>query len=107
MQYPIQDALRGGERYVGTLAVSQLGDLVQYYLQASLAASTKRTYAAGQMRHSSFCRHTQVAPLLTLEATLCKFVASLAHDNLKHRHKNIFVSCKELADHTRQGDPIQ
>ena len=29
------------------MAVSQLGDLVQYYLQASLAASNKRTYAAG------------------------------------------------------------
>lgn len=36
MQNPIQDALRGGERYVGTLAVSQLGDLVQYYIFASI-----------------------------------------------------------------------
>ena len=83
---------RNGERsHNSSLDISQLGDLVQYCLRASLAASTNRTYPVGQRRYWSFCRNTQVAPLPTLEMKLCKFVAFLAHEKLKYQTIKIYI----------------
>ena len=109
-QHLSRNTPRTGERSHNTssLDVSQLGDLVQYYLQASLAASTKRTYAAGQRRYLSFCSNTKVAPLPTLEITLCKFVAFLAHENLKHQTIKTYLSAvRNLQITAEHGDPFQ
>ena len=110
MHHSSRDTPRSGERSHNTssLDVSQLGDLVQYYLQASLAASTKRTYAAGQRRYLSFCSNTKVAPLPTLEITLCKFVAFLAHENVKHQTIKTYLSAvRNLQITAGHGDPFQ
>ena len=109
MQHPSRNTPRSGERsHNSSLDISQLGDLVQYCLRASLAASTNRTYPAGQRRYWSFCRNTQVAPLPTLETTLCKFVAFLAHENLKHQTIKTYLSAvRNLQIIAGLGDPFQ
>ena len=77
-------------------------------MQVSLAASTKRTYASGQRRYLSFCSNTKVAPLPTLETTLCKFVAFLAHENLKHQTIKTYLSAvRNLQITAGHGDPFQ
>ena len=87
--------------------VSQLGELVQFYLQASLAPSTKRTYATGQRRYLNFCSVTRVSPLPVTEFVLCAFTASLAHNNLKHQSIKTYLSAvRNLQIITGQGDPF-
>ena len=85
-----------------------MDQLVQHYLQCSLAPSTKRAYAAGQRRYIHFCTKAGLSPFPTDEKKLCTFAAALGHEGLKAQTIKGYLS----AIHNRQiilqlGNPFQ
>ena len=58
------------------LAIHQLDSSVQFYLDQSLAPSTKRSYSTGQHRYHNFCSLYHVSPYpIKEDIILCKYAA--------------------------------
>ena len=55
--------------------VVTLGPVVQRLMQAGLAPSTQRTYAAGKKKFLTFCQESNITPLPVTESKLINFVA--------------------------------
>ena len=82
----------------------RLDGLVQKYFVKGLAESTTRTYSCGQRRFLSFC---QAAATPASEGVLCRFVASLASEGLKHRSiKTYLAGVRHLHIREGCGDPF-
>ena len=64
------------------LVVTQLVPVVQKLFVAGLATSTKRVYATGYKRYTTFCDCTQLAPFPASESTLQLFVSYLHQEGL-------------------------
>ena len=67
------------------LDVARLDQVVHSLYQAGLAQSTQKTYAAGKKRYIDFCEKTAAAPLPAIEKQLCRFVAYLKEEGLRHQ----------------------
>jgi hypothetical protein len=85
-----------------------LDDLVGQYIDASISPATKRTYAAGQRRYLKFCMSTGVRPLPLTEGHLCRYVAHLAEEGLKHTSiKGYLSALRRMQIVWGAGDPFQ
>lgn len=62
-----------------------MDQVVHSLYQAGLAQSTQKTYAAGKKRYIDFCEKTAAAPLPAIEKQLCRFVAYLKEEGLRHQ----------------------
>lgn len=74
---------------------------------SGLATSTHQTYSSGQRRYLRFCEAMSVQALSTREEVLCRFVAQLAQDGLKHRTiKTYMAGIHHLHIEKGLGDPF-
>ena len=64
----------------------------QEFYANGLAASTKSTYSAGQLRFTSFCQGFKVPPLPATESTLILFASYLATLNISHTTIKVYLS---------------
>ena len=81
--------------------------LVQKYFVKGLAESTTRTYSCGQRRFLSFCQAAGLPATPASEGVLCRFVASLASEGLKHRSiKTYLAGVRHLHIREGCGDPF-
>ena len=71
---------------------SELDDLVHRFFLKGLADSTLRSYKSAQKRYGSFCAGVGMHPLPASEEGLCRFVAKLAEEGLKHRTIKAYLS---------------
>jgi hypothetical protein len=73
--------------------LSDLDYAVERYFGSSIARSTRSAYACALRRYFSFCQQFNVECQFPLtEATLCRFVAFLGQQNLKHRTIKSYLS---------------
>ncbi len=85
-------------------------ELVQFYLDRSLAPSTRHTYTAAQKRYIQFCAKAHMSPLPASESTLSSFAATctVAHEGLKHQTiKGYLSGVRNLQIRSGLGDPFQ
>ena len=81
--------------------------LVQKYFLNGLAESTNRTYSCGQRRFLAFCQAAGFPAIPASEVVLCRFVASLASEGLKHRSiKTYLAGVRHLHIQEGRGDPF-
>jgi len=64
----------------------RLDHTVQSLFVSGLAGSLQQTYSCGQRQYLRFCESTNMQAVHAGEEVLCKFVAQLAQDGLKHHH---------------------
>ena len=64
----------------------------QEFYANGLAASTKTTYSAGQLRFINFCNGLQIPPVPASEATLILFVTYLATNNISHTTIKVYLA---------------
>ncbi len=69
-----------------------------------LAAATLRSYNSAQRRYLAFCRSEEARPIPTTEQCLCRFVAQLATERLKHKTIKCYLSGVRYL-HIREGMP--
>lgn len=82
--------------------------MVQFYIKTALAPSTRRTYGTGERRYLQFCVAGAIAPLPTSESILCRYVAFLAKDNLKHQTIKTYLSAvRHMHIVAGKGDPFK
>lgn len=86
--------------------LATLGPVVQRLLQAGLAPSTQRTYAAGKKKFMAFCQESGVTPLPLTEDKLIKFVAYTVNKGLKYQTIKCYLSAvRHLHVTCGGGDP--
>ena len=67
------------------LEQSRLDCLVRSFFVMGLAENTHKVYSSGQRRFLNFCAMVGLVAVPAREEVLCKFVAQLAEEGLKHR----------------------
>ena len=83
-----------------------LGPVVQRLLQAGLAPSTQRTYAAGKKKYLGFCQQCGVLALPITEQKLLSFVAFMSQQGLKYQTMKCYLSAvRHLQVTCGGGDP--
>ena len=89
--------------------LSKVEAALQRYMRNYAAPSTKATYASAQQRYIRFCRAANViSPYSLHELILCKYVAYLADQGLKHRTIKAYLSSLRFAQiHVELGNPFQ
>ena len=71
----------------------ELDSAVEAYLGNCVAPTTLSVYRSAQRRYFSFCQNQLISnPFPVTEDTLCRFVAALAQDGLKHRTIKSYLS---------------
>ena len=81
--------------------------VVRDLVDGSVAPSTKRVYASGQRRFLEFCRDTDSNPFPLSENQLCKFVAHLSEEGLKHTSiKGYLSAVRRMQIVGGMGDPF-
>ena len=89
------------------LDTSGLDRTVQSLFVSGLATSTQRTYSSGQHRYLRFCDATGMQALPAGEDVLCRFVAQLSQDGLKHcTIKTYMASIRHLQIERGLDDPF-
>ena len=79
-----------------------------FFFTNSLASSSQRTYKLGENCYLGFCRLCDVDPLPLSELLLCKLVAHLADQQLKHRTIKTYLSgVRYLQIRSGLPDPFQ
>jgi len=79
---------------------------VDFYVEQALAQSTRRTYKSAEKRYLSFCTTHHIPPLPVYEQTLCRYVASLANEGLRHISiKAYLAAIRQLSIQQDEGDP--
>ena len=85
-----------------------LDGLVHRFFLKGLADSTRRAYSSAQKRYKSFCAWSGIQRLPASEEGLCKFVAKLAEEGLKHRTIKAYLSgVRHLHIMEGLGDPFK
>ena len=75
-----------GVQQVSTMDLANLDGAVELFLNSCVAASTHSAYKSAQRWYIAFCTQFGVAsPYPLQEHTLCRYVAYLAQQGLKHR----------------------
>ncbi len=79
---------------------------MDYYVGRALAKSTQRTYRSAEKRYVAFCTMHHISPLPVDEKTLCRYVASLASDGLRHGSiKGYLAAIRQVSIQQDEGDP--
>ena len=78
-----------------------------FFFANGLAASSRKTYKAGENRYIGFCQRYSIVPLPVSESGLCKFVTYLVEQGLKYRTIKTYLSGTRYL-HIRSGlqDPF-
>ena len=104
-QGPVSIAGHAAAQSAG-LDLAQLEADVQSYFEHGLTPSTRRTYALAKRRYATFCQSASLASLPLSEGTLCKYVAYLAKQDLKHQSIKCYLSAlRHLQIEAGLGDP--
>ena len=86
--------------------ITKLDSFVQHLLKHALAPSTLRSYDVGQRRYLVFCTKINTSPLPVNETLLCRYVASLASENLQFQSIKSYLSAVRYMQITSgYGDP--
>ena len=89
------------------MEVRRLDKLVEFFVDGSLALSTKRAYESGQRKYLSFCGRVGAPPLPLKEDGLCRFVSSLAEEGLRHTTiKGYLSAVRKMQIVGGLGDPF-
>ena len=96
-------------RPVPTLDLAQLEAALHHYVDNSVAAATKLSYATAQRRYLSFCAAAGVTqPFPATENVLCRYVTYLGQQNLKHKTIKAYLSGLRFTQiHLGGGNPFQ
>ena len=72
---------------------SELDKVVQRYLGNCVAPSTRAAYSSVVCRYHNFCNRFNIQnPFPLTESILCRFVAFLGKEGLKHRSLKVYLS---------------
>ena len=83
-----------------------LGATIRRLLQAGLAPSTQRAYAAGKKKYLQFCQQSATLPVPVTEGGLVSFVAWGVQQGLKHQTLKSYISAvRHLQVSCSMGDP--
>ena len=74
------------------LDCSELDHFTNHFFLKGLASSTLRAYQSAQRWYGKFCAREDQQAVPALEEGLCRFVARLAGDGLKHRTIKSYLS---------------
>ena len=86
--------------------ISELDGVVCRLYQAGLAPATQKAYQAGKKRYLDFCRRSGLQPLPVAEGGLCRFVAFLQVEGLRHSTVKSYLSAvRHLQISQALGDP--
>ena len=84
---------RVGIQQPPTQHLADLDKEVEGYLGKCVAPATRAAYASAQRRYATFCQQFKIVdPYPLSEGILCRFVAILAHEGLKHRTIKAYLS---------------
>lgn len=84
---------RTGSQSEPTLDITSLDIAVGGFLDKGIAASTRTAYRSAQRRYAEFCtRYGVTHPYPLTEHILCRYVAFLAKEGLKHRTIKAYLS---------------
>jgi len=98
----IAAAGRGAAR----LDITALDRTVCRLYQAGLAPATQKTYLAGKRRYLQFCQRSGSQPVPVAEGSLCRFVAFLQMEGLRHSTVKAYLSAvRHLQVSQGLGDP--
>lgn len=87
---------------------NELEQMVQKYLGQAIAPSTLRTYKSGKARFSHFCEEYNYPLLPVSEDILCKYVAFIANQGLKHATIKTYLSAiRHMQIVSGYGDPFK
>ena len=88
--------------------ISHLDGIVQYFIGCSIASSTRAAYKSAQRRYHAFCTLFGVEqPYPLREETMCRFVAFLAGEGLKHRSIKAYLAGVRFANIAQDyGNPF-
>ena len=82
----------------------ELDQLTHHLFLKGLASSNQRVYRSAQKRYGNFCTRDGHQAVPASEEGLCRFVARIAGDSLKHRTiKSYFSGVRHL--HIEEGLP--
>lgn len=65
---------------------------MDFYFRNGIAGSTQKVYQSAKKRYRAFCAVTHLTPLPASEHLLCRFVSSLANENLCHNTIKCYLS---------------
>ena len=82
----------------------RLDCLVRSFFVKGLAENTHKVYSSGQRRFLNFCATAGLVAVPAREEVLCKFVAQLAEEGLKHRTIKCYMAGIHIAEGL--GDPF-
>ena len=86
---------------------SELDHLAHHFFLKGLASSTLRAYRSAQRRYGKFCAEDGLQAVPASEEGLCRFVARLAGDGLKHRTiKSYLAGVRHLHIEEGLADPF-
>ena len=96
-------------RPVPMLDLAQLEAALHHYVDNSVAAATKSSYATAQRRYLAFCAAAGITqPFPPSENVLCRYVTYLGQQNLKHKTIKAYLSGLRFTQiHLGGGDPFQ
>ena len=77
---------------VPRLDLPALDRAMEGYFEAGIAPSTARTYKAGISKYVELCSKLSISPTSTSEQLLCRFVTSLARDNISHNTMKVYLA---------------
>ena len=80
---------------------------MQQLQRAALSPATKRAYATGTKRYTSFCRKYSITPFPTTQLTLCYFAAYLSKQ-VQHATIRLYIAAVRAEQMSRGlGDPLK
>ena len=86
---------------------SELDHLAHHFFLKGLASSTLRAYRSAQRRYGKICAEDGLQAVPASEEGLCRFVARLAGDDLKHRTiKSYLAGVRHLHIEKGLADPF-
>lgn len=75
------------------MALPNLDELVQFYVQQGISASSHRTYATGVKRYEQFCTQFNIVnPYPVCQSTLCYYISFLASQGLAATSIKVYLS---------------
>ena len=87
--------------------LTQLEEAVHNYLGNCVVPATRAAYRSAQRRYSHFCLTFGINPPISREETLCRFVAFLGKEGLKHCTIKAYLSGLRFTQiHLTLGNPF-
>ena len=106
---PLPSARRGSRSGIATrtqLDSEGLDRAVEFYVDNTLAKSTRQSYGSAKRRYHSFCSMFSMSPLPTNEYVLCKYVSFLASNRVSSTSIKCYLAAiRHLIIENGLGDP--